>query len=277
MRILVLASLYPNNRMPNHGIFVENRLRRLVEAGVTVTEVVAPVPWFFSTHERFGDYAKWAAVPAREVRHGIEVSHPRYPMIPKLGFWLQPWLMYRAIRQHLRQLGGATDNIDLIDAQYYYPDGVAAHWLSQDLGVPFVVTARGTDVNLVPRSPLPRRLIRATGKSAAASITVCTALKDSLVALGVPEPSITVVRNGVDLDRFTMGDRTAARSRLALDGTVLLSVGHLIERKGHHLVIEALARLPDAKLVIVGGGPERAALQASGGAHRNGRSRSLRR
>jgi len=42
---------------------------------------------------------------------------------------------------------------------------------------------------------------------------------------------------------------------------VLLSVGHLIERKGHHLVIEALARLPAARLVIVGGGPERAALQ----------------
>jgi teichuronic acid biosynthesis glycosyltransferase TuaC len=262
MKILVLASLYPNGRMPNHGIFVENRLRRLAEAGVAVTEVIASVPWFFSTHERFGEYAKWAAVPAREMRHGIGVSHPRYLMIPKLGFWLQPWLMYRAIRQHLRQVPHAIDNIDLIDAQFYYPDGVAAHWLSRDLGVPFVVTARGTDINLVPRSPLPCRLIRSTGKSAAASITVCTALKDSLAALGVPEPSITVVRNGVDLARFTTGNRAAARACLGLDGTVLLSVGHLIERKGHHLVIKALARLPAATLVIVGGGPERAALEA---------------
>ena len=262
MRILVVASLYPNARMPNHGIFVENRLRRLVEAGVTVTEVVAPVPWFFSTHARFGAYATWAAVPARERRHGIGISHPRYPMLPRVGFWLQPWLMYRAVRQHLRRAPDVADNIDLIDAQFYYPDGVAAHWLSRDLGVPFVITARGTDVNLVPRSPLPRRLIRSAGNSAAGSITVCAALKDSLVDLGVPEPSITVVRNGVDLARFTPGDREAARAKLDLHGTVLLSVGHLIERKGHHLVVEALARLPEVKLVIVGEGPERAALEA---------------
>ena len=119
------------------------------------------MPWFFSTHQTFGEYADWAAVPTYEVRHGIAVSHPRYPMMPKLGFWFQPWLCTCALRRYLRCAPGATDHIDLIDAQFYYPDGVAAHWLSRDLGVPYVVTARGTDVNLVPRSLLPRRLIEA--------------------------------------------------------------------------------------------------------------------
>ena len=225
----------------------------------TFSQVVAPVPWFFSTHPMFGSYANWAAVPLCEERHGIAIRHPRYPMVPKVGFWMQPWLMYQAVRRHLQR---QRRHFDLIDAQYYYPDGVAAHWLARDLHLPFVVTARGTDINLVPRSPVPRRLIRSTARRAAASIVVCAALKDELVALGAPEASITVLRNGVDLELFRPGDRQAARARFGLEGTVLLSVGHLIERKGHHLVIGALTRLPECTLLIVGGGPEREALGA---------------
>jgi len=41
-----------------------------------------------------------------------------------------------------------------------------------------------------------------------------------------------------------------------------LSVGNLVENKGHHIAIEALAQLPDFRLVIAGEGPERHALEA---------------
>jgi glycosyltransferase involved in cell wall biosynthesis len=71
-----------------------------------------------------------------------------------------------------------------------------------------------------------------------------------------------VLRNGVDLERFRLLDRDRARSDLGIGSRpTLLSVGYLIERKGHHLVIEALAQLPDHQLLIVGGGPERMALE----------------
>ena len=268
MRLLTLSSLYPNERMRNHGIFVESRLRRVAAAGVGISQVVAPVPWFFSTHRAFGSYADWAAVAVSEERHGIRIAHPRYPMVPKLGFWLQPWLIYRAVRDHLRHQGGDAKQFDLIDAQYYYPDGVAAGWLARDLGLPFVVTARGTDINLIPRSALPRRLIRTTARRAAASIVVCAALKDELVALGAPKSSVTVLHNGVDLDLFQPADRDAARVKFGVTGTVLLSVGHLIERKGHHLIVRAIASLPQCTLLIVGSGPERGSLEAL--AHQTG-------
>ena len=49
------------------------------------------------------------------------------------------------------------------------------------------------------------------------------------------------------------------------DGKVLLSVGHLIERKGHHRVIEAMRELPEWTLLIAGEGPERERLHALAG------------
>jgi glycosyltransferase involved in cell wall biosynthesis len=73
----------------------------------------------------------------------------------------------------------------------------------------------------------------------------------------------------VDLQRFQRVDAPELRARVGLQagqGPLLLSVGHLIERKGHHLVIEALAALlpqhPHARAVIIGEGVERARLEA---------------
>jgi glycosyltransferase involved in cell wall biosynthesis len=71
-----------------------------------------------------------------------------------------------------------------------------------------------------------------------------------------------VLRNGVDLQAFRPKDRVALRAKLGLTGFVLASVGLLIERKGHHFVIEALKDLPDVTLLIAGSGPEQASLEA---------------
>ena len=98
--------------------------------------------------------------------------------------------------------------------------------------------------------------------AADAIITVSAGLRDAVVALGIAPEKVTVLRNGVDLDGFRAVDRAAARAALGLDGPTLLSVGHLIERKGHALVIEALANLPCWRLLIVGSGPDRASLEA---------------
>jgi glycosyltransferase involved in cell wall biosynthesis len=73
---------------------------------------------------------------------------------------------------------------------------------------------------------------------------------------------VTVLRNGVDLQTFQPGDRDAARRALGLDGPTLLSVGHLIERKGHDIAIGALQHLTGYRLLIAGDGPERTRLES---------------
>ena len=257
-RILTYTTLYPSASAPNHGIFVENRLRHLVATGAVESEVVAPVPWFPFRHARFGRYAAMARNPADETRHGIRIEHPRYVVVPKFGMSLTPLTLFWGSRSLIR---ASAANVDLIDAHYLYPDGVAAVLLARMMRKPVVITARGTDVNLIPHWPLPRRWIRYAAQHADGIVAVSEALKDALAALGVSSERITVLRNGVDLAMFKPRCRAEARRTLGLDGKILLSVGHLIERKGHDIVIRALPRLGDWTLAIAGDGPERPALQ----------------
>jgi glycosyltransferase involved in cell wall biosynthesis len=262
MRILTFTTLYPNAAQPQHGVFVENRLRHLVGSGKVEARVVAPIPWFPFDDARFGHYAKWARAPRREERHGLAIEHPRYPLLPKVGITSAPIGLYLGARGAMDRLCRDGFDFDLIDAHYFYPDGVAAALLARHLGKPFTVTARGTDINLIPAYALPRRMSQWAAGRADALITVCQALKDELCQLEVPPERVRVLRNGVDLHHFTPRDRAAARRRLGVDGKVIVSVGALIERKAHDIAIGALERLRDVTLVIAGEGPERAKLEA---------------
>jgi len=259
MRILTFSTLYPNAARPAHGIFVETQLRQQLASGQIESMVVAPVPWFPSRNPVFGAYAVHAGAPREERRHGIEVLHPRYLVLPKIGMTLAPLLMAQSLKPVIERVL-ARFQFDLIDAHYFYPDGVAAVLLGRHFGKPVVITALGTDVNLITRYWLPRQMILWAARHAAGLITVSGALKDRLVALGVPSGRIEVFRNGVDLQLFRPVDRDACRNRLGFTRTTLLSVGNLVTIKGHDLAIRALRLLPEMNLVIIGNGPERAAL-----------------
>jgi glycosyltransferase involved in cell wall biosynthesis len=259
MKILTFSTLYPSAVRPRHGIFVETQLRQQLASGQVESMVVAPVPWFPSRNPRFGEYALHASAPREEQRHGIRVLHPRYLVLPKIGMALAPYLLAQSVKPVIERVL-AEYRFDLIDAHYFYPDGVAAVLLGRRFGKPVVITALGTDVNLIPRYRLPRQMILWAARHAAGMITVARALKDKLVSLGVPAGRIEVLRNGVDLQLFRPIDRESWRRRLGFRRTTLLSVGNLVPLKGHDLAIRALRLLPEMELVVIGDGPERAAL-----------------
>lgn len=263
IRTLLFSTLFPSSVRPVHGIFVETRLRELLKTRAVTTKVVAPVPWFPFSGERFGEYGKFAATPYYENQHGIDVFHPRYFLPPKVGMNVAPHLLALGAMPSIRKLIRDGFDFDLIDAHYYYPDGAAARIIAERLGKPFIVTARGTDLNLLPDYAHPRRQILRTAESAAASICVSGALARKLGCLGGDAQKIHVFRNGIDLERFHPLEKAEARRKLGLsEGTILLSVGNLIELKGHHLAIEALSELPsDTRLIIAGIGPERQHLE----------------
>lgn len=260
IRIVTFSTLYPNQVQDTHGIFVENRLRHLVASNKVSARVVAPVPWFPFGAAAFGRYGQLAKTPPRENRFGIDIVHPRYPVLPKIGMNTAPLSLYAFVKPVLARLINNGGDFDLLDAHYFFPDGVAAVMLGRALGKPVTITARGTDINLIPRYPVPRRMIRWAAARADGLITVCAALKDELVRLGTPPERVRTLRNGVDLEIFKPVDPQQARSALVVHGPVLASVGSLIERKGHDLVIRALEHLPKVTLLIAGQGPEKAAL-----------------
>ncbi len=262
MRILTFTTLYPSEGRPKHGIFVETRLRKLVESGAVAARVVAPCPWFPLSSPRYGRYAEFARIPRAEIRFGLSVVHPRYLAVPKIGMSLAPLFLYAAMLPLLRRQIADGQDFELVDAHYFYPDGVAAVMLGQALRRPVVVTARGSDLNIIASHPIPRGWIRWAARRAAGLVTVSSGLKRRLVALGAPAPRVRVLRNGVDLCRFRPVDRQSLRRSLRLFGPILLAVGDLVPLKRHRLLVEALVELPGVNLVIVGEGPAKGAIAA---------------
>ena len=261
IRLLTFSTLYPHRGRPSHGIFVENRLRQLVASGEAVSRVVAPVPWFPSRAKRFGDWSLHAQADRQETRHGLMLYHPRFPLIPRFGMSVAPASLAAAGALQIKRILAGGYEFDVIDAHYVYPDGVAAVALGRLFRKPVVLTARGSDITQYPDYPLPRRMLGWAMQNAAALISVSSGLKNAMVELGAPPLKITVLRNGVDLDLFKPTDPAQARALIPAGGPVLLSVGHLIERKGHHLAIRTLLDLPEWRLAIVGEGQERTSLR----------------
>lgn len=262
LRVLTFTSLYPSEVRHRHGIFVEARLQHLVRECNVDARVIAPVPWFPLSSPIFGPYSKFAATPRRTTRgNGLQVSHPRYLMLPRLGVTFQPDAMARSAVRDISELQRSGWQPDIIDAHYFYPDGVAAAILADRLQIPLVITARGTDVNVLGRLPGPARRILWAAQRASAVIAVSSRLKDALVAIGVDASKVVVVRNGVDLQVFRPEPREAARERLRLPaGRLVACVGNLVPEKGFALAIEALRGLNDFRLVFVGEGPSRGSL-----------------
>ncbi len=256
--LLTFTTLYPNAINNRHGIFVETRLRHLVESKQVQTRVVAPVPWFPFSSARWGKYGDYARVPLAEERFGITVTHPRYPLLPKIGLSTAPFFLAIAALPHLKRIIRQGYDFDIIDAHFYYPDGVAAVLLGKWLGKKVTITARGTDINWYPSFVIPKILIQWASRQADHSIAVCEALEQEISRLKGTEHQVSTLRNGVDLKLFhPVPERAALKEELGLRGKVLLSVGYLVPRKGHDLIVQSLPSLPsEYSLLIVGDGEQ---------------------
>jgi teichuronic acid biosynthesis glycosyltransferase TuaC len=251
MHLLTISSVYPSQVQPQLGLFVRERVRH-VAAHCEVT-VVAPIPWF--PLNRWIRGARGAA-PAVEVQEGLTVYHPRFLSLPRVGKSLDGILYFASLLPFVMRLHRRR-RFDLIDAHFAYPDGVAAALLGKTLRLPTLITLRGDEARLAGR--LLSRLQMRWALGASRVIAVSDSLRQVAARIGIDPSVVRVIPNGVDASRFHPLDQRAARTQLGLpqDRRVLLSLGALIERKGHHRVLEVLpgiiARRPDALFVIAGG------------------------
>jgi len=265
LRVLTFTALYPNKANPLQGIFIHQRVKHLALRSGNSVEVIAPVPYFPSwmPGERWRQFSQ---IPREETIEGVYIHHPLYPLLPGISMPAHGMLMYLASLPLARRLH-RENQFDCIDAHFVYPDGFAAVRLGKKLGLPVVVSARGTDINLYPSFRLIRPMLRWTLMHAAGAIAVSADLKNKIVALGIPESKIQAISNGVDTERFQPCDAKSARKQLGLpeEGHIAVSIGSLIESKGHHLLIAAVAELarsfPQLRLYILGEGVYRSTLE----------------
>lgn len=250
LRVLTLSTLFPDASRPNFGVFVERQTIGLATHPDVALTMVAPIglpPWPLSRHPR---YRGLAGVPIREMWKHLEVHRPRFLAMPGTGGRWHSRALARALAPVLDTLA-----FDVIDASFFFPDGPAAVALGKRYGIPVSIKARGADIHHWGDAPATARQVREAGRAADGLLAVSETMKSDMVAMGMPGERIRVHHTGVDLDRFAPSPRGG--------GTRVISVGALIPRKAHEIVIEAVALLPGVSLDIAGDGPERARLQAT--------------
>lgn len=265
MNVLVYTTLFPNNQHPNSGIFIKQRMFSFGRLNNCRVKVVAPVP--YAPPLRVNQ--KWyqaSQVQRKEVMDGIEVYHPRYALIPKFSMPFHGVSLFLSSMSLVKRLYRDFP-FDLIDGHYIYPDGLAAVLFGKYFKVPVVLSARGSDINQFAGFRTIRPMICCALRQADHVISVCSALRQEMMNLGIDGEKISVIPNGVDTQRFHPLGRAASRNLLGIPEheKVVLSVGALILRKGFHLILDCLPDLirhhRDLHLYIIGEGEYRLQLE----------------
>nr|WP_047165864.1 glycosyltransferase [Sphingomonas sp. Y57] len=262
LRVLTLSTLYPDRTRPGFGGFVERQTRALaarpgVEVRVVAPFALPPTRWA----QRHPAYSALAGLPRHETWNGLEVHRPRFVTLPMIGGRINPWSLARSVAPLLDSIR-ETFPFDVIDAEFFYPDGPAATRLGARFGVPVSIKARGSDIHLWGARPACRTKILAAGRAADGMLAVSAALREEMIALGLPGERIRVHHTGVDASLFHPRDREAAKAALGVAGPLVASAGNLTPLKGHALLVDAMRDLPGVSLWIAGRGPEHEALAA---------------
>jgi len=202
----------------------------------------------------------------------------RYPSIPAATYPQFPLAIpySRRLARRVRAL-----DFDVFHAHHPFLLGPAARRLARRQARPLVFTYHTRYDKYAHYVPLRRDFVEAAARllstrfaaRADAIIAPSAVLRDELRGRGVQAP-IAVVPTGVDLARFSPGDRVAARRASGMeDGALMvLYVGRLDREKSVDRVLAAFARiagtLPQARLVVVGHGTQADALRRmAGGLH----------
>ena len=257
-RVLSIATLYPNAHTPRFGTFVARQLEALAARDGWEITVINPigVPPIAA-----GRYKPLAAAAVDGVEAGVDVRRPRFTLIPKFGARLNPAMIARAALPIARRMH-AEQPFDVVDAQFFYPDGPAAARIARDLNLPLSIKARGADISHWGKQSFSAHMMRQAADQAAGLLSVSKALARDMAAIGLPRDKITIHYTGLDRALFKPLGRAECRQTLKADfgipdrGKLLATVGALIPRKGQKFVIEALAQMPDAQLILVGKGED---------------------
>ena len=250
MRIAVVSPHLPTRALPMRGVSHDEQLRLFVEAGHEVRAVV-PLPW---------SPRRWLAgarIPDEERDGAVLVAHPRYPWMPRFvrGATLERRLFGRAAATALA-LGGAAPDVVLAHSASL-PGALLGQSRRQIGGAAFVVSLYDHELyDLAPASAIVRRGIVRTLKSADCAVYLSEALRTHAIDLAGPHRNVVI----------PLGIAThVAPSTVRPPGFTVCTVTRLIARKRVDRLIFAFARLaaerPDARLVIVGDGPEQPALK----------------
>jgi teichuronic acid biosynthesis glycosyltransferase TuaC len=243
LKALIVSEYYPRRADPVLGIWAHRQALAAREAGAEVEVVVLhrPIPPSRSALNP----AAWATA-MRQPKHaridGIDITYVRYPSPPRprgygnWGAWATPWLR-RALRGR---------DFDLIHAHNAVPAGDAV--VGAGATVPLIVSVHGGDVYFTAERWLAP-VQRAFG-SADLILANSAGTAQKVSELG---HDARVLHLGTDIPKQSTRDQRP---------NTVVTVAHLVARKRHDDVVRAVAQLDGWRYLVIGDGPERAALEA---------------
>lgn len=252
MRVAVITRYFPTSHEPWAGHSAYQTLRILAqhcELKVFYPESVYPP--LLTPRSRAG-----RRIDFQHRVEGVEVDYIAYPALPAISRPFNGRSAARSILSRVREY-----RPDIILNYIVYPDGDAALRVARALQVPFVVTAIGSDLNVIP--PFCEGLTRRVLREADFTMTVSGDLLRKARSLGAAVERSEAVLNGCDTAIFHPRDRKQARASLGIpeDAEGIVYVGRLDMAKGLRELLSAVAvlRLRRTKLHawIVGDGPAR--------------------
>jgi teichuronic acid biosynthesis glycosyltransferase TuaC len=265
LRVLTISTLHPSPATPNFGRFVQLSLDAAEATGDVEIIRICPnglPPWPLSL--LIGKYREQAALPKKQAG----IYRPRWMLLPGMAPARNARAIARAVLPIARRLHKQKP-FDVVDAQFFWPDGPAAMIVAKALGLPYTIKARGADIHHWTEVAGCREQIIAAAQQAGGLLAVSEAIKADIAALGVDAGKIRVHHTGIDRELFHVSSAPRSELRASLpipvDGPLLVCVGALIPRKGQSLVIEAMATLPHARLAIIGAGEDLVPLEILAG------------
>ncbi len=265
--VVILTTFFPNRREPHRTVFLRN-LVTAMRPGCDIA-VVAPIP----RRPPIGRWRERAAFPSTDRLGDLALHHPRFLSLPGLS-WLAglsyAWGVWPVLRD-LKQARGWF----VVHIHCAYPDAVGGALAARLLGLPWVVTVHGSDINIAARKPALRPQIRWALRGAQRVVAVSRALQEKILALGglQPERVECIPCSGYDPDVFKPRSRAALRVGLGLarDARMVAFVGNLVPVKGVDVLLRAWAVLKASRssetlgvqdrLVLIGNGAQRGRLE----------------
>ncbi|MGC1448620.1 MAG: glycosyltransferase [Candidatus Sulfotelmatobacter sp.] len=249
IHVLTLTPFYPSRNDDASGCFVAEPLAWL--ARVDVRNTVFVVQPLYRGRLRASDSAE----PADWLRH---FALPGGFGLPVAGAFVFARIVGRVRALH------RLERIDLIHAHASLPCGHAAMLLSQELGIPYVVSVHGRDASSTGQvrgrvGAWCRRITRRVYSASSRVICGSERVREQVLEGMGRSCRTSVVYNGVDPELFSPGDEPSSES------PVILSVGNLLPSEGHELLVRSASSLasefPALGWEFIGHGPERSRLQ----------------
>lgn len=253
LHVALITRGYPSIALPGTATFVQAAARGLARTGARVS-VIVPNPVGRRPPQREPGAEDEDAAIGLTVAYPWHFSFSRRRLPGGLStFGLTLWGFSGAVR---RAVLAMPERPSVLYGHFLYSSGYAAARVGQELGIPSVV-AVGESTMAGYERDLGIDHVRRTLSQLDGVLSVSEENRAYCVdVLGADPERITVIPNAVDREKFRPRDRAEMRRKhdLPPDAKIVAFVGHFIERKGPHRVLEALSRVPDARGVFLGGG-----------------------